>query len=58
MVIYANKVIQIKLLPTNHILFIFKHAFSPHIFIRPFGIIIQQFFFWEEPAYSFCYLLF
>ena len=32
-------------LPINHILFIFKHFFSLHIFIRPFGIIIRQFFF-------------
>ena len=45
MVIYANKVIKITFLPINHILFIFKHSFSQHIFIRPFWIIIRQIFF-------------
>ena len=42
MVIYANKVIKFTFLPINQTLFIFKHSFSLHIFVRPFGIIIQH----------------
>ena len=42
MVIYANEVIKFTFLPINQTLFIFKHSFSLHIFVRPFGIIIQH----------------
>ena len=42
MVIYANKVIKFTFLPINQTLFILKHSFSLHIFVRPFGIIIQH----------------
>ena len=42
MVIYANKVIKFTFLPINHRLFMFTYSFSLHIFIRPFGIIIQH----------------
>ena len=43
--IYGNLCKQrhkITFLPINPILFIFKHSFSLHIFIRPFGTIIRQ----------------
>ena len=57
MVIYANKVIKFTFLPINQTLFIFKHSFSLHIFVRPFGIIIQHKKL-KNQGYSLCNLLF